>query len=258
MNANNQFHRYAKTIASLPLRLEEDGPLPASLLMTSDHRYAVYYAPFDHVTPTARIVLVGITPGRHQALEAISAARRMLLEGADHTSAMAQAKKVASFAGPMRANLVDLLDDIGVAKRLGIRTTAELWGERSDLVHFTSALRYPVFDGGENYSGNRLLKSPLLRGQVDQWFAAECRALKNALYVPLGKAALEACEYLVGSGALHNEQLLRGLPHPSGANAERIAYFLRRKAKASLSAKTNPASIESGRAAALSCVAAWS
>lgn len=186
MNANNQFHRHAKAIASLPIRFAEDNPLPASLLMTNDHRHAVYYAPFDHVTATARIVLVGITPGRYQAVEAISTARRMLIAGADHASAMAEAKKVASFAGPMRANLVDLLNDIGVAKRLRVRTTAELWGARADLVHFTSALRYPVFEEGENYGGNRLLQSPLLRGQVDQWFAAECRVLRNALFVPLG------------------------------------------------------------------------
>jgi hypothetical protein len=30
------------------------------------------------------------------------------------------------------------------------------------------------------------------------------------------------------------------LPHPSGANAERIAYFLGNKARESLSIKTNP------------------
>lgn len=35
-----------------------------------------------------------------------------------------------------------------------------------------------------------------------------------------------------------------GMPHPSGANAERIAYFLGRKPKAALSAKTNADTID--------------
>lgn len=257
MNTTDQFDRYADTIASLPARITEDSPLPASLLMANDSRHAIYYAPFDHVTVTARIVLVGITPGRFQAVEAISVAREMLRQGADHANAMAAAKKAASFAGPMRGNLVDLLDDVGVAERLRIRTTADLWGERDDLVHFTSVLRYPVFEGESNYSGNGLLRSPLLRGQVDQWFATECRALTNALFVPLGKAALETCEYLIGNGNLQNGQVLRGLPHPSGANAERIAYFLRRKAKECLSAKTRPGTIDAAREMALRCVTAW-
>jgi len=42
--------------------------------------------------------------------------------------------------------------------------------------------------------------------------------------------------------------VLMGLPHPSGANAERIAYFLGRKERALLSAKTAPENIEAARA----------
>jgi hypothetical protein len=41
--------------------------------------------------------------------------------------------------------------------------------------------------------------------------------------------------------------VLNGLPHPSGANAERIAYFLGKKAKESLSVKTNPATLDSAK-----------
>jgi hypothetical protein len=38
------------------------------------------------------------------------------------------------------------------------------------------------------------------------------------------------------------------LPHPSGANAERIAYFLGRKAKGDLSAKTSPGKLDEAKA----------
>jgi hypothetical protein len=48
MDITNQFRRYADTIASLPARFTEDSPRPASLLMASDSRQAIDYAPFDH------------------------------------------------------------------------------------------------------------------------------------------------------------------------------------------------------------------
>lgn len=66
---------------------------------------------------------------------------------------MRDAKIFASFSGPMRANLVAMLDSIGVNHRLGILSTSTLWNSDANLVHFTSALRYPVFVDGMNYSG---------------------------------------------------------------------------------------------------------
>jgi hypothetical protein len=42
-------------------------------------------------------------------------------------------------------------------------------------------------------------------------------------------------------------KILNGLPHPSGANAERVAFFLGRKARAALSSKTSPGPIEAAR-----------
>lgn len=46
-------------------------------------------------------------------------------------------------------------------------------------------------------------------------------------------------------------RILDGLPHPSGANAERISYFLGKKAREVLSHKTNPKKIDDGRRRAL-------
>ena len=39
-----------------------------------------------------------------------------------------------------------------------------------------------------------------------------------------------ALRHLAGLGILDPSHILDGLPHPSGANAERVAYFLGRKA----------------------------
>jgi hypothetical protein len=48
-------------------------------------------------------------------------------------------------------------------------------------------------------------------------------------------------------GILDRAQILPALPHPSGANAERISYFLGRKARAALSSKTLPGPIDEAR-----------
>ena len=257
MLVDSQFEHFAELIADLPEDFATTSPLPTSLRMTGDPRHQIYYAPFDHVTSTARIVLVGITPGRVQALAALDTARRELRAGRPHAKVLAKSKTTASFAGPMRRNLVALLDYVGVADKLGIPSTAELWESEQSLVHFTSALRYPVFAEEKNFAGNGIAASRLLTGEVDRWFAGECRALPEALFVPLGPSALWACERNIARGLLEDSQVLRGLPHPSGANAERIAYYLGRKPRQLLSAKTSPDKLDAGRELALRCVAGW-
>jgi hypothetical protein len=100
------------------------------------------YAPFDHVNRNAKIAIVGMTPGRFQAANALRAAQEALRAGQSVESAAEKAKVFASFSGePMRGNLVRMLDLIGVADLLGLPSTSSLWGGDSDLVHFTSALQ---------------------------------------------------------------------------------------------------------------------
>lgn len=253
---NSQFHAFAAHLAALSSTFANEQPLPASLLMRASGKLAVYYAPFDHVTTTAQVVLVGITPGQTQAHLAIRAAREALSQhGLDEASRLA--KTAASFGGPMRANLIAMLDGVGLALKLGIDSCAALWAERSDLVHFTSALRYPVFKDGENYGGGSLLTTPLLRDEVERWFLPECRALPNALFFPLGPAANDACRHAIAAGALKDSQLVDGLPHPSPANAERIAYFLGRKSRDALSSKTNATRIDEAKERIHLRVAGW-
>ncbi len=54
---------------------------------------------------------------------------------------------------------------------------------------------------------------------------------------------------------IRRDRILHGLPHPSGANAERVAYFLGRKDRSTLSAKTNGAQIDAAREALLAQMA---
>ena len=100
-------------------------------------------------------------------------------------------------------------------------------------------------------------RSPLLREQLETWFASECDALPNALFVPQGSAAEAACHHMITLGKLDGHHILSGLPHPSGANAERIAYFLGRKPRGLLSSRTVPEPLEAGRQHATVIVAGW-
>ena len=127
------------------------------------------------------------------------------------------------------------------------------------LVQFASALRYPVFNNGKNYSGSspKMTASALLRDQLLTYTAVELASLQEALVLPLGPAVTNACHYLTQAGKLDSSRVIEGIPHPSGANGERIAYFLGRKEKSALSAKTDPTKIDAGRQAARKTVTNW-
>lgn len=224
--------------------------LPRSLEIDRDGDISIFYAPFDYVNPNAKLVLVGITPGLTQMRNALHEAKLQLQQGADQTSALIAAKRTGAFSGPMRPNLVAMLDHIKVNKWLGIRSCESLFQNDSSLVHTTSALRYPVFVRGENYNGTpNMTKHPLLRKYLTDYLAEEIRTLGDAIVVPLGPKVSEALEYLVHIGAIDGTRVLEGFPHPSGANAERIAYFLGRKNKDVVSKKTDPVKIDNARAA---------
>lgn len=250
---NTLLPHYAPLLKSLTeAELEREIAQPAELRIDSavvrGKTIEVAYAPFDHVNHDARVVIVGVTPGRQQMRNALVEARRALIEGECVEGAAERAKVFASFSGPMRNNLVDLLNDIGVAKLLGLEDTRTLWNQDAHLVHFTSALRYPVFVNGSNYSGTPdMVRTSFLQNQLKRWFVEEMKLLPNALYVPLGPKVGEAVVAAAEDAGVDRDRVLAGLPHPSGASAERISYFLGRKRREDLSAKTNPDKLDSAR-----------
>src|SRR6185312_9805796 len=109
-----------RTLTDAELQAETAHP-QRLLIGAGDHRqrrFEVAYAPFDHVNPGADVVIVGLTPGRQQMANALWAARRSLLSGRSEKQAAEDAKVFASFSGPMRSNLVAMLDSIGLAQLL--------------------------------------------------------------------------------------------------------------------------------------------
>ena len=241
--ANTLFNRFSSAIHNF----KGDASSP-SLLLASEGPLSVYYAPFDWVNPSARVVLVGITPGRAQAVNALQEAKRQLGQGATPEIALQRAKQTAGFSGAMRPNLTAMLDKIGLATWLRIADCNALFGEASNLMQTAAVLPFPVFMGGENYNGSPdVVGTPLLQSLMLEHFVPVLRALPTAVFFPLGPVPSKALTWLAANGHVQPCQVLQGLPHPSGANAERIQYFLGRKEADKLSAKTDPKKIDAAR-----------
>jgi hypothetical protein len=220
------FDTYGKRLAELPPICSEADILRPELLLTKTGRVTVYYCPSDSVNPPAKIVIVGITPGRHQAFLACREAQQAPVEGLNPNGVLRRARAVAAFAGSMRTNLVNMLDGIGIHEALGIASTQELFDQRADLLHATSAVLYPVFLDGRNYGGSpRPLKFPILKAFVDQVLIGELAMVQDAFVIPLGKAVSALLRVEVDRGALPAERCLLDFPHPSGANGHRIPQY---------------------------------
>jgi hypothetical protein len=243
------FGQYAAEIRALDCsRITQPEQIPASLMLRTDGRFSVAYIPFEWVNTSAKLVIVGITPGFTQWKNAISEAQRQLRGGSSDEATLVAAQRSAAFSGPMRANLIALLDYFGLGEWLSLKSCEQLFGASHHLVQMTSMLRHPVFVNGQNYSGNpRIAGQPLLRRLVVGHFAGECRSLRHAVYVPLGPAVADAMDWLASEGIVDASRVLNGMPHPSGANVERIHYMTERKPRSELSSKTDPERLDRAR-----------
>lgn len=227
------------------------------LLVAREGRLTVNYAPFDWVNHDARVVLVGITPGKTQANNALAEARKALAESASHADALARAKRSAAFSGAMRGNLIRLLDRIEIGNAFGLDSSAELFASASNLLQTTSVLPLPVFVDGQDYNGNPdLIRTSFLNRMMEQYFLPVVNVLQKAVFIPMGPIPTKVMLSLANRGLVNREQILDGIPHPSGANAERINYFLGEKARDLLSKKTDPDKLDDARRALLHRVAA--
>lgn len=243
------FERFSPVIRSLSAAELDGAPsLNDKMSLDKEGKLEVCYAPFEWVNAHARVVIVGITPGRTQMLNAIREARQQLDRGAGAEHALTAAKRMGAFSGTMRPNLVELLDHVGINKWLGVESCDELFERSAHLLQSASVLRNPVFIDGENYSGTpNMLRNPLLREHLLNYFGKDMQSLQNAVFVPLGDKVVEALHFVADQGLLSRDRILDGLPHPSGANAERIAYFLGKKRREDLSKKTNSVKLDEAR-----------
>lgn len=244
------FKKYQHAILSY-----SGNPCDSNLLIGNEGKLAVYYSPFEWLNTKAKVVIVGITPGRVQANNALVEAKRCLQAGLSDNETLRLAKQTGAFSGKMRPNLVALLDSIKLNNWLQIGSCSELFSGKQELLQTASVLQFPVFLDDENYNGTPdLLKSQLLKGLLTEHFGQMTKSLPDAVYIPLGPVPTKAMSWLANQGYLSNERVLAGLPHPSGANAERIAYFLGQKSKTDLSVKTDPVKLDAARESLLAAV----
>jgi hypothetical protein len=235
------FDTFAPAIRALPDRacLQKADLLTPEFCLSHDGQLAMFYGPFDHVNPCAKVVLLGIAPSWMEMEMAYRAARHALREGLPRHEIGQRVKQQTSFAGAMRQHLVAMLNTVGLPACLGIAAATDLFTEHQALLHTTAAIRYPVFVNGRNYTGHHppLLKTPVLRGFVEQVLAKELQQVPEGLIIPLGAAVAAALDYLADAGAMDRGRCLFGFPHPSGANGHRERAFAERREHLSLKLK---------------------
>lgn len=238
---------FSEVILKYPLdeltQIQSSNPL---LQIAQTGNLQSFYTSFDSVNAEAKIVLVGICPGQTQWRNALQSVQKDLKQNLTLDTALKHAKTAGAFSGPIRSNLVKILDHIGLHQKLGIPSTHALFHEEQALVHMTSVLRQCILINGKNYAGSspNMLKNEFLKQHINTYFLPEIAQLSNAVFIPFGKSVIEVLYFLTSLGYLNTEQILDGFPHPSGANVERIQYFLAEKNASELSAATNPVLID--------------
>ncbi|REK71780.1 uracil-DNA glycosylase family protein [Paenibacillus paeoniae] len=223
---------FAQPIAHLPERAwQREDLLIDDLLLEQENDLSLYYAPYDYVNPSARVTIVGITPGFTQMSLSLRQAKDDLASGISLADIDRRAKYVASFAGTMRRHLVDMLNELGLPELLNVTDSSELFDTHREFIHTTSVIRYPLFRKGDNYTGHqpRMLSSGLIRKYALNDFASELAAVQDSVIIPLGKSVSDVLRYIDDEQPLPGERLhkrcLFDFPHPSGANGHRKKQF---------------------------------
>lgn len=219
-------HDYYKAIEALPLKVSytKEELFKPELLVEKQGDIEIYYAPHnEYLNPEARIFIVGITPGFQQMSTAIAAARQGIAEKKSIEEIQYDCKAAARFSGSIRRNIISMLDEIGLNEKLHLSSCSELFEQQDKLLHTISLIPYSVFVKGNNYSGHtpKLTKNEMLMSYVYDNFISEYRKLihrDNLLIIPLGSAVEAVLLQLETEGLIVKNSILKGFPHPSGAN----------------------------------------
>ena len=224
---------YVEVIKKLPLKdkYTKDELLIDSFLIEKEGNIEIYYAPHnEYINSEAKVFIVGITPGFQQMSTAMARARKELEICEDIPLIQYKCKAEGRFSGTLRKNIIDMLDDIKLNEALGLKGCEELFGEKDNLLHTVSLIPYSVFVKKQNYSGHtpKLMKSSFLMKYVYNNFIDELKSLdnyKSILLIPLGRAVEEVLCKLEAEGVIGSNQILKGFPHPSGANVNRLVQL---------------------------------
>lgn len=227
------FDKYSEKIKSLS-HFDKAHILTKDFLLLSKNNMEIYYAPHNEIiNDNAKIFIVGITPGWTQTSIAYKTAHNGLINNLEHETIKKQCKKNSRFAGSMRKNLIEMLDELNLNRKLNIESCLELFETKDELLHTTSIIPYPVFIKNKNYTGSnpKILEDKDLYSYMKNYFYKEVEKLQNTLIIPLGKAVEEVLKFMIDEGLIKENQCLLGFPHPSGANGHRKKQFEKNKEK---------------------------
>lgn len=193
----------------------------------------MFYAPHnEYINREAKVIVVGITPGWTQMKTAYEQFRKSLDAGNGIETCLKATKNAARFAGSMRTNLLDMLNECNIPKALQLPNAESLFEKNCHLLHTTSVIKYPVFLKGKNYTGHQppIERSTLLQRYAYEEFPKElARIIPPALVIPLGKTVEKVISALIGKQVLPEHTYIGGFPHPSGANGHRKKQFQQQK-----------------------------
>lgn len=226
-------YEYEEVIKRLPIKDKygKDELLIDDFLIEKEGNIEIYYAPHnEYLNPKAKVFIIGITPGFQQMSTAISTARKELELGTHIEEIQYKCKVAGRFSGGLRKNIISMLDDIRLNDVLSINSCSALFEDKDYLLHTVSLIPYPVFVKKQNYSGHtpKLLKSEFLMKYVYDNFIKGLKDIENfkdILIIPLGKAVEEVLHKLSEEGIINTRQILKGFPHPSGANVNRLVQL---------------------------------
>ena len=223
-------NEYISKIKSLPIKNKytKEEIFTQDFLIDKDNRLEIYYAHHnEYINSKAKIFIIGITPGFQQMSTAMATAREGIENGKSIEDIKYDCKVAGRFSGILRKNIISMLDEINLNKSLNINSCDELFKEKDYLLHTTSLIPYPVFFKGNNYTGHspKLMKSEFLMKYVYENLIENIEKLGDVLIIPLGKAVEEVLDDLVNKNIIEKDQILRGFPHPSGANAHRLTQL---------------------------------
>lgn len=202
------------------------------LLIEEQGNLTLYYCTHNqYINEHAKVFIVGITPGFQQMNKSIATARLCIEEGVPIEAMPYLCKREARFEGTLRKNIISMLDELGLPKKLGIKDAKALFEECDDLLHTTSMIPFAAFVKGKNYTGHQppLLKCEFFMKYIKNFFYPQVALMKDALIIPLGKSVEEILLLLIKEGLINEAQCLLGFPHPSGANAHRHEQFATNK-----------------------------
>ena len=227
------FDKYYNKIKKLT-NFDKEDILNEKFELYKEDNMTIYYAPHNEtINNNAKIFIVGITPGWTQTSIAYKTARNGLINNLAPELIKKECKRNSRFAGSMRKNLIEMLDELNLNNKLHLDSCSELFEDKDHLLHTTSIIPYPVFINDKNYTGfnPKIMDNEVLYSYVKKYFYKETDKLQNALIIPLGKVVEEILQQMIKENLIKEEQCLLGFPHPSGANGHRKSQFKENKNK---------------------------